>query len=75
MLTILLHSKNIEFIAYKNNTMKTILTLLTAVLFASTLLSQIPNGGFENWTEGEPDEWTTSNVGAIATITQTEISH
>ncbi len=36
----------------------------------------VPNPGFENWTSGEPDSWTTSNITGLATnITQTSSSY
>ena len=32
-------------------------------MFSSTVLNaQIPNSGFESWTNGEPDEWITNNT-------------
>ena len=57
--------------------MKTkIFTLALALFFTAMLNAQnVPNGGFEAWTDGEPDEWTTSNVGPITTISQSIINH
>ena len=57
--------------------MKTFSVLLVLVLLCATFLSaqNVPNGGFEDWTDGEPDEWTTSNVGSILTITRSDDSH
>lgn len=57
--------------------MKTkIFTISLALFFATMLNAQtVPNGGFENWADGEPVDWTTSNVGPILTITQTDDSH
>lgn len=44
-------------------------------LFSALAFSQIPNAGFENWTNGEPDGWYTSNVPpAIITVTQSSDS-
>lgn len=54
------------------------LALLVAFLHlgAGQLFAQIPNAGFENWTGGNPDGWSTSNEsGFDATITQTSASH
>ena len=44
---------------------------LSALLLATVfcLAQNVPNGGFENWTNGEPDDWTTSN-GVAKVITQ-----
>src|SRR5262245_38764590 len=46
-------------------------------LFSSTgMLAQVPNGGFENWTAGIPDNWYTNNFTGIATpITQATPAH
>lgn len=45
--------------------MKTILSLLIAIIFPMFLFSQIPNSGFENWvsmiTYNNPDQWSTLN--------------
>ena len=36
----------------------------------------VPNPGFENWTAGEPDMWSTSNItGAVTNVTQTTPPH
>jgi len=53
--------------------MKTTFTLICffAWLFATPLVAQIPNAGFENWTGGNPDDWLTNNVPTvIAPVTQ-----
>jgi len=56
--------------------MKTLITITIALLSTTLLVAQtVPNGGFENWTDDEPDEWTTSNVGPITTISQSVVSH
>lgn len=46
-------------------------------LFRSNAFSQdIPNAGFESWTNGEPDGWYTDNVTGFATpVTQSSQSH
>jgi len=51
--------------------------LLAAVLFtAMNLPAQVPNGGFENWTAGNPDNWTANNIATIAApITQATPSY
>ena len=56
--------------------MKYIYTILLVVLISfSFIRSQVPNGGFENWTAGEPDFWTTNNSDPYFTITQSNSSH
>ncbi|MFZ1280396.1 MAG: T9SS type A sorting domain-containing protein [Ignavibacteriaceae bacterium] len=56
--------------------MKYIYTILLVLLFAfSVIKSQVPNGGFENWTDGEPDFWTTNNADTLITITTSNSSH
>ena len=56
--------------------MKYIYTTLLVLLFAfSVIKSQVPNGGFENWTDGEPDFWTTNNADTLITITTSNSSH
>jgi hypothetical protein len=48
---------------------KTLIFLLFLICFlASTVLAQIPNPGFENWTAGDPDGWATSNAFPISLI-------
>ena len=56
--------------------MKYIYTLLLTLLISFSLLrSQVPNEGFENWTDGEPDFWTTNNADTLITITTSNSSH
>ncbi len=56
--------------------MKYIYALLFAILLAFSLIrAQVPNGGFENWSAGEPDFWTTNNADTLVTITQSNSSH
>ncbi len=51
------------------------LLLLTSIL-VTALQAQIPNSGFEDWTNGEPNGWYTSNFPPlIVNVTQTNISH
>ena len=45
-------------------------------LLSSALFSQILNSGFENWTDGEPDNWSTNNIPMFAVgVTQSNESH
>jgi hypothetical protein len=46
-------------------------------LFSKALFSQIPNPGFENWTGGEPNSWTTNNNAfpGIITVTKSNEAH
>ena len=48
--------------------MKRLFLLSTLIfLFSFTLLSQnIPNGGFESWTNGNPDDWYVDNIPTFA---------
>jgi hypothetical protein len=40
------------------------------------LFAQIPNAGFENWTDGEPDGWWTTNLtGLFSNVSQSGTSH
>ncbi len=56
--------------------MKYIYTILLVVLISfSFIRSQVPNGGFENWTTGEPDFWTTNNSDPYFTVTQSNSTH
>jgi hypothetical protein len=43
-------------------------------LIVQTTFAQIPNAGFENWTNGDPDGWYTTNV-VVTTITQSSTVH
>jgi len=56
--------------------MKFIYTILLVLLVCfSFLRAQVPNEGFENWTAGEPDFWTTNNSDPDITITQSNSAH
>jgi hypothetical protein len=49
---------------------------LATLVLTSMAGAQIPNGSFENWTDQNPDEWTTSNAPPIGfNITQTSDAH
>lgn len=53
-----------------------ILFLLGIFLLTGFALAQIPNSGFEDWTNGNPDGWFANNVPPLyATITQTSTAH
>jgi hypothetical protein len=51
---------------------KTTLSFIVAIVFASlNLWAQVPNGGFESWTNGSPDSWYNTNISTVVTnITQ-----
>ena len=57
--------------------MKTKITLSLFAILITTLLGaqNVPNGGFEDWVDGEPVDWTTNNVGPLTTFSQSIISH
>src|SRR4051812_246604 len=57
--------------------MKKILTLLSIhLLVILQLCAQVPNGGFENWTGGNPDNWRTTNqTGVVTPVTAVSPSH
>ncbi len=50
-------------------------TITITVLFSSILFSQVPNSGFENWTNGNPDNWETTNNDQVLTITPSNDAH
>jgi hypothetical protein len=56
---------------------KLFLLSMFAFIFSVTLLAQnVPNGGFENWTAGAPDNWATSNAPpVIANVTRSSTAH
>jgi hypothetical protein len=50
--------------------------VFVSMMYAHQACAQIPNAGFENWTAGNPDNWSTSNDSLIAlNITQTSAAH
>jgi hypothetical protein len=53
------------------------LLLMFAFLFSISLLAQVvPNAGFENWTNGNPDNWATSNAPpVIANVSKSTTAH
>jgi Secretion system C-terminal sorting domain len=54
-----------------------ILPSMFAFLLSFNLFAQnVPNGGFENWTSGNPDNWFADNIASIATpVTQSSTAH
>ena len=49
---------------------------IVILCISGNIFAQIPNAGFENWSNGDPDDWTTNNVPPIlVTITQTSSAH
>lgn len=56
--------------------MKTPLLVAAVVLITTVAFAQIPNGGFENWTGGNPDSWATSNAAPVYTnVTKSTTAH
>jgi hypothetical protein len=56
--------------------MKTIVTFLS-IFFLCVSLSfgqQMPNGSFETWSGGEPDNWNTSNMNLLGLVTFTTVA-
>jgi hypothetical protein len=49
--------------------------LIFLIAMAIKAFAQIPNAGFENWTNGNPDGWTTYNGGSFMPITQIFQAH
>ncbi|MDR3667423.1 MAG: T9SS type A sorting domain-containing protein [Ignavibacteriaceae bacterium] len=56
---------------------KVILPIMFTLFLAFTLFAQnVPNGGFESWTSGNPDNWFADNIASIATpVTQSTTAH
>ena len=49
-----------------------VLFIFLCLVVLSISSAQIPNAGFENWTAGQPDSWSTDNVPPVITpVTQT----
>ncbi|HTY38393.1 MAG TPA: T9SS type A sorting domain-containing protein [Bacteroidota bacterium] len=57
--------------------MRRLVTILVFVLIISlTLFAQVPNAGFEAWTNGSPDGWFTSNTPpTLINITKSSVTH
>jgi hypothetical protein len=54
---------------------KVILTAFLIFFVSSLQFAQIPNAGFENWTDGNPDDWFTNNIaGFVVPVTQSPTS-
>lgn len=55
--------------------MKHLLVIIFTILSFTGLEAQIPNSGFENWSNGEPDNWLTNNLpGTWVTVSSSGIS-
>jgi hypothetical protein len=54
--------------------MKSLYSLLVCALIARGAYAQIPNPSFENWADGNPTGWTTSNAAATS-VTETTPAH
>jgi hypothetical protein len=52
--------------------MKPLLPIAIGILCISTSIAQIPNAGFENWTDGDPDGWNTLDFMWDAVIQSTD---
>ena len=56
--------------------MKRIVSISALLLIAMVAFSQVPNGGFESWTNGNPDNWIANNAApTYVTITQSTSAH
>jgi hypothetical protein len=56
--------------------MKKIRGMILSFFIVSLTFAQVPNGGFENWTNGQPDNWSTSNANTLYTnVTRTTKAH
>ena len=58
--------------------MKKLLLSLAAVFAATFAFAQtelLTNGGFEKWTDGQPDEWKSTTTASSGTLTQTTDAH
>jgi hypothetical protein len=52
-------------------TIKSTLILFLIATFSLNISAQVPNGGFETWTNGSPDNWFNTNIPTVVTnITQ-----
>jgi hypothetical protein len=61
---------------YKKSFYYFVLNTLTFFIFlAFSVEAQIPNAGFENWTNGNPDNWSTSNNSQFSNVTQSADAH
>lgn len=48
--------------------------LLVLIIISAPLYPQVPNSGFEQWDQGEPIDWITSNEWFLNTVSQTASS-
>jgi hypothetical protein len=55
---------------------KNMLSVFLLILFSSLAFAQIPNAGFESWTNSEPDGWITNNIPpTLSTVLQSSDGH
>jgi len=55
---------------------RSVLLFLTIMFFTSiNLIAQVPNGGFENWTNGIPDNWMGINIAGHESLIQSSFKH
>lgn len=60
----------------KEKEMKSLIKFICFLILPSAIFSQIPNAGFENWTNDAPDGWATTNIeGFDAGVTQSIDAH
>jgi len=60
----------------KNTFYKFCFKIFTGIfLLSTTVFCQIPNAGFENWTSGNPDNWSTTNNPQFTNILQSNDAH
>ncbi len=53
-----------------------VFSFVLILLFQINTFSQIPNAGFESWTDGEPNDWYTNNIpGFVVPVTQSTEGH
>ncbi len=50
-------------------------TLILTIIVSSLIWCQIPNPGFENWTNAAPDNWLTNNTAQLHTVLQSTDAH
>ncbi len=55
--------------------MKHNVLLFFIIIFISNAFAQVPNGGFENWTNGIPDNWMGINIAGHESLTQSSFRH
>ncbi len=51
-----------------------ILVIFLLLLTAGSIAQQVPNGSFETWTSGEPDQWNTTNTNLLGLVDFTTVT-